>query len=145
MRHRLVLLTGSLLAIAGGLAGIAVLTSQSPAARPQVRGHSLAPSPQVGATAGRARYSGLYVYATGRHGTRNPGNGLSPNPNFFPLMVWYQGTANLSAYRSIGINTFIAPDAYSSTDLATLKSAGMNGPRMLDRRRSRQELPWRRR
>ena len=46
-------------------------------------------------------------------------------------MVWYQGTANLSAYRSIGINTFIAPDAYSSTDLATLKSAGHESHRML--------------
>ena len=41
MRHRLVLVTGWLLAVVGGLAGIAVLTSQSPAARPQVRGHSL--------------------------------------------------------------------------------------------------------
>ena len=117
--------TGWLLAAVGVLGVIVVLTSQSPPARPQVRGQSPAASRQAGATAGHARYAGAYVYATGRPGTRNPGNGLSKNPSFFPLMVWYQGTANVSAYRSIGINTFLAPDAYSSTDLAALKSAGM--------------------
>lgn len=123
MRRRLVLVTGWLLAIAGALGVIVVLTSQSPAARPQAGGQSPAASRQ--ARAGHARYAGGYVYATVRPGTRNPGNGLSTNPSFFPIMVWYQGTANVSAYRSIGVNTFLAPNAYSSTDLATLKSAGM--------------------
>src|ERR1700744_50114 len=120
MRRRSVLLTGSLLAIVGALVLIVALTSQSPAARPDA-----ATRPHVPTTPGGARYAGAYVYATGRPGRRNPGNGLSTNPNFFPIMVWYQGTANVSAYRSIGVNTFEAPDAYGSTDLDALKSAGM--------------------
>lgn len=57
--------------------------------------------------------------------TQNPGNGLSTDSTFFPIMVWYQGTSNVAAYKSIGVNTFVSPDGYSSSELATLKAAGM--------------------
>jgi hypothetical protein len=128
MLRRSVLLTGWLLGIAGALGLIVALTSQSPAARPHVlatAGGARYAGAHVLATAGGARYAGAYVYATNRPAKRNPGNGLSTNPNFFPIMVWYQGTANVSAYRALGVNMFEAPDAYSSADLNILKSAGM--------------------
>ena len=55
----------------------------------------------------------------------NPGNGLSSDPSFFPVMVFYQGTANVSGYQSVGVNVFESPEGYSSSDLAALKAAGM--------------------
>ena len=56
----------------------------------------------------------------------NPGNGLSSDPNFFPILVWDQSAYNASAYESVGVNIYENGVAYSSSDLATLKSVGMD-------------------
>jgi hypothetical protein len=38
----------------------------------------------------------------------NPGNGLSSNPDFFPIGVWLQTpTATAPRFAEIGVNTFI--------------------------------------
>jgi hypothetical protein len=40
-------------------------------------------------------------------------------------MVWWQGVFNVSGYQSVGVNTFVSPEGYSASELATLKAAGM--------------------
>jgi hypothetical protein len=52
-------------------------------------------------------------------------NGPSPNgdPGYFPLGVWYQNSSSAEAYKSLGINLFVAlPEQASESQLAT---AGM--------------------
>ena len=93
MRRRSVLLTGSLLALAAALGLTVALTSQSPAARPH--------PPATAATAGGARYTGAYVYATDRPGRRNPGNGFS-RPEVLPdpgLVPGHRQRIHLPVYR----------------------------------------------
>jgi hypothetical protein len=56
----------------------------------------------------------------------SPGNGLSTDPNFFPIGVWLQtATSNAQNYAAIGVNTFVGQyDGNSSSALGALKSAG---------------------
>ncbi len=56
----------------------------------------------------------------------NPGNGLSTNPDFFPIGVWFQtATSNAQNYANIGVNTFVGQwEGNTSAALQALKNAG---------------------
>ena len=61
----------------------------------------------------------------GAAGAPDPGNGLSSDPNFFPILVWDQSGYNASAYRSVGVNVYENGVSYSSSDLAEIKATGL--------------------
>jgi len=56
----------------------------------------------------------------------NPGNGLSTNPEFFPIGVWLQTpTQTARQYAGIGVNTFVGQfEGNHPEDLQALKEAG---------------------
>ena len=56
----------------------------------------------------------------------NPGNGLSTNPDFFPIEVWLQNaTKTAKKYAELGVNTFVGQWKGNSPEaLEALKEAG---------------------
>lgn len=55
------------------------------------------------------------------------GNGLSTDPSFFPIGVWYQDpVVDAQAFKTIGVNTFIGQqDGDTPDSIAALRAAGM--------------------
>jgi hypothetical protein len=53
-------------------------------------------------------------------------NGPAPDPSYFPIGVWLQGTAQAERYKQAGVNLYIALyRGPTEKDLAQLKAAGM--------------------
>lgn len=47
------------------------------------------------------------------------------DPSFFPIGVWEQSASNAATFKSIGVNYYANASAYSPSDLATIKAAGL--------------------
>jgi hypothetical protein len=64
--------------------------------------------------------------STGGSGTLpNPGNGLSTNPDFFPIGVWLQSASYAQSYAQLGVNTFVGQwEGNTSAALQKLQAAG---------------------
>jgi hypothetical protein len=52
-------------------------------------------------------------------------NGISADPNFFPIWVWDQDPANVNDYKDAGINMYVGPCGITEADLGKLTAAGM--------------------
>jgi len=58
--------------------------------------------------------------------TINPGNGLSEDPSFFPVGVWYQDPELAAEFAQIGVNTYIGLwDGNDSNSSQMLREAGI--------------------
>lgn len=55
---------------------------------------------------------------------RTPEN-INLNPDFFPIAVWCQNPMNAEAYKSMGINMYIALDGENEDKFNLLRKAGM--------------------
>lgn len=55
-----------------------------------------------------------------------PRNGISTDPRFFPIAVWFQSPEETAeSYRNIGVNTFITPAGADVAAISAISSSGM--------------------